>query len=174
MRGPIFEEFFSNEFGPLVAFLMKNGFERELAKDAASEAMTCAYKEWYRIELPRAWVRTVAYRIALKQAQRALEESRRAAAGGWTMCEHYDVDVVELAVEIAEEDELLLRLLERLPPRQRIVMVWHLDGFDAKEISGHLGMPEATVRSNLRHARRRLKVMYQVRLAGPPDDEGRK
>jgi hypothetical protein len=42
--GPTFVEFFYHEFGPLVAFLQKIGFEREQAKDAASEAMTCAYQ----------------------------------------------------------------------------------------------------------------------------------
>ena len=56
--GPTFVEFFYEEFGPLVAFLQKAGFGREQAKDGASEAMTCAYQSWSRIDRsPRGWAR---------------------------------------------------------------------------------------------------------------------
>jgi RNA polymerase sigma factor (sigma-70 family) len=159
----IFIEFFHDEFGPLVAFLQKSGFEREQAKDAASEAMTCAYESWSRIDRsPRGWVRRAAYRIACNQAQRAREEPLRVVAGGWAIPPHGDVDVVEAAEEHAE----LLRLLQQLPRQQRLVMAWHLDGFDTNEISERLDMPPATVRSTLRHARDRLKVAYQSRSAG--------
>lgn len=162
VRDSTFVEFFRGELGPLVAFLQKAGFEREKAEDAASEAMTCAYQSWSRIDRsPRGWVRTVAYRIACGQARRACEEPLRAVAGGWAIPAHYDVD----AVEATEEHELLLRLLQQLPQRQRLVMAWHLDGFDTNEISEQLNMPPATVRSTLRHARDRLKKVYQARFA---------
>lgn len=166
MCGSTFVEFFRNEFGPLVAFLQKIGFERESAEDAASEAMTCAYQSWYRIDQsPRGWVRKAAYRIACSQARRAREEPLRGVVGGWAIIAHYDVD----AVETIEEHHLLLRLLQQLPHQQRLVMAWHLDGFDAKEISGQLDMAPATVRSNLRHARDRLKVIYQAQIPGARD-----
>jgi RNA polymerase sigma-70 factor (ECF subfamily) len=159
-----FDEFFRDEVGALVAFRQKIGFEREHAKDAASEAMTCAYQRWSRIDRsPRCWVRTAARRIACNQVQRAREEPLRAVAGGWAISMHYDVD----PVETTEEHELLLRLLQQLPPQQRLVMAWHLDGFDTKEISYELAITEATVRSTLRHARDRLKVAYQTSSTGP-------
>jgi DNA-directed RNA polymerase specialized sigma24 family protein len=65
-----------------------------------------------------------------------------------------------------------VRAIQQLPRQQRLVMAWHLDGFDTKEISDQLNMPPATVRSHLRHARGRLKVAYQTRSAGPPDASG--
>jgi RNA polymerase sigma factor (sigma-70 family) len=160
--GSTFVEFFHDEFGPLVAFVRKIGFGREQAEDAASEAMTCAYESWSRIDRsPRGWVRTAAYRIACAQARRARDESLRAIAGGWDISTHDDVDVVEAA----EEHDELLRLLQLLPRQQRLVMAWHLDGFDTNEISERLDMSPATVRSTLRHARDRLKVAYQTRSA---------
>lgn len=79
-------------------------------------------------------------------------------------------------VEAIEEHSLLLRLLQQPPRQQRLVMAWHLDGFDASEISDQLNMPPATVRSNLRHARNRLKEFYQKRFRDPGvagTDEGR-
>lgn len=163
MYGSTFVEFFRDEFGPLVAFLQKIGFEREAAKDAASEAMTCAYQSWRRIDRsPRGWVRKAAYRIACAQARRDREEPLRGVVGGWAIFAHYDVDTVETV----EEHDLFLRLLLQLPRQQRLVMAWHLDGFDAKEISDQLDMTPATVRSNLRHARDRLKIVYQAQIPG--------
>lgn len=169
MCGSTFAEFFREEFRPLVPFLQKIGFEKEQAQDAAQEAMTCAYRSWSHIDRsPRGWVRTAAYRIACNHAQRAREEPLRAVAGGWATSAHYDVDVVENI----EEHELLLRLLQQLPHRQRLVMAWHLDGFDTNEISDQLNMSPATVRSTLRHARDQLKRFYQTRSAAPQDVTG--
>jgi RNA polymerase sigma-70 factor (ECF subfamily) len=161
--GTAFDEFFRSEYPLLIGFLQKIGFEREQAKDAAAEAMTGAYESWARIDRPRAWVRKVACRIASEQARRAREGPLKAVAGGWASATHYEVDVVELN----EEQDLLLRLLRQLPRQQRLVMAWHLDGFDSNEISELLGRPPATVRSTLRHARDRLKAIYPARCAGP-------
>jgi RNA polymerase sigma factor (sigma-70 family) len=176
--GPTFVEFFRDEFGPLVAFLRKVGFARPQAEDAVAEAMTCAYQSWSRIDRsPRGWVRKAAYRIACNQARRAREEPTRAVAGGWAISTYYDVDVVETT----EEHHLLLQLLQQLPRQQRLVMAWHLDGFDTEEISGQLGMLASTVRSTLRHAKDRLKAEYLEYLtssaglqdAGAGSSEGR-
>lgn len=153
-----FDEFFRDEYGPLLAFLQKIGFERAQAEDAASEAMACACQGWSRInQSPRGWVRKAAYRIACDQVSRARDEPLRAVAGGWAVPCHYDADVIVLI----EEQKLIVRLLQQLPQQQRLVIAWHLDGFDTNEVSDQLNMPPATVRSTLRHARKRLRGLYQ-------------
>jgi RNA polymerase sigma factor (sigma-70 family) len=153
MCDPTFIEF-NREFGVLVAFLQKRGFEREEAKDAASEALACAYQRWSRIDRSlRSWLNKVAYRFACRQAQRARKEPFRAVAGGWAISTYNDLDVVETA----EEYNRLLRLLHLLPRQQRRVMERYLEGFDTKEISDQLDMLLPTVRSNLRHGRKTLR-----------------
>lgn len=143
-----------SEFELLVASLQRRGFDRDQAKDAVAEAMICAYRTSPRIDRSlRSWVGKVAYRIACRQARRAREEPRRAIDGGWAIANHYDVDVVE----IIEERNRLLRLLQLLPRQQRRVMERHLDGFNGRDISNDLDMHPATVRANLRHARKALK-----------------
>lgn len=61
----------------------------------------------------------------------------------------------------AETDELRLRLraaLERLPERQRAVIVMHdVEGFKHAEIGKMLGIPEGTARSDLHYARSALR-----------------
>ncbi|MEV6395886.1 sigma-70 family RNA polymerase sigma factor [Streptomyces sp. NPDC051907] len=47
--------------------------------------------------------------------------------------------------------------LGMLPPRQRQVMAWHLDGFSHSEISDELGTTVEAVRQNYARARASLK-----------------
>lgn len=58
-----FDAFFRADFPPLVAFLCKAGFEVEIARDVAVEAMLHALEAWPVPEDPRAWVRRVAGRL---------------------------------------------------------------------------------------------------------------
>jgi RNA polymerase sigma-70 factor (ECF subfamily) len=65
----------------------------------------------------------------------------------------------------AEVDELRLRLraaLERLPERQRSVIVLHdVEGFKHSEIGKLLGIPEGTARSDLHYARSALRRLLE-------------
>jgi hypothetical protein len=65
-----FTDFFQGQYGLLIAFLIKAGFPRVVAEDAASVTMTLAYRRWDFLLSPRAWVRTVAYRIAASEVDR--------------------------------------------------------------------------------------------------------
>ena len=60
-----------------------------------------------------------------------------------------------------ENSEILLEVKSavlRLPPKQRIVVILHdIEGYSKAEIAKALGCPQATVRSNLHIARRKLK-----------------
>jgi RNA polymerase sigma factor (sigma-70 family) len=151
-----FDEFFRQGFVSLVAFLMKAGVNREEARDAAAEAMTCAFQRWGQIAHPKAWVRAAAWRIAARQVQRQRDGVIRAVAGGWTATAHDDTD----KLRALDEHRQVLALLGCLPLQQRLVMAWHLDGFEAPEIAECLGISAASVRSHLRFARQRLKQEF--------------
>ncbi|MEU0784622.1 sigma factor-like helix-turn-helix DNA-binding protein [Streptomyces sp. NPDC006173] len=58
----------------------------------------------------------------------------------------------------------VLALVVWLPPRQRQVFAYCLDGFAPREISEVLGLEEAAVRSHIRHSRERLRTL----LTGSP------
>jgi RNA polymerase sigma-70 factor (ECF subfamily) len=74
----------------------------------------------------------------------------------------------------AEQSELRHRLkvaLATLPERQRIaVTLFDLEGYPHAEIAGVLGIPEGTVRSDVFHARRKLRESLGV-YAPVPDEE---
>ncbi|HEY0689412.1 MAG TPA: sigma-70 family RNA polymerase sigma factor [Kribbella sp.] len=148
-----FDAFFALGFAPLVAFLQKAGIEREEAKDAAAEAMACAFQNWGGIAHPKAWVRAAAWRIATRQVQRQRDGLARAMVGDWTVAAHED----DSQLRARDEYRWVLTVLSCLPAQQRLVMAWHLDGFDTSEIADCLGISAASVRSHLRFARQRLK-----------------
>lgn len=151
-----FDDFFRRDFPRLVAFLCKAGYEPEHATDAAAEAMAHAYQCWSSLTAPSAWVRKAAFRFASNQAQRHRTGIARAIAAGWVA--HSYEDVSQLAE--VEEQPTVLALLGQLPPKQRLVMAWHLEGFGTAEIAEEMGIPAATVRSHLRHARDALKSRF--------------
>lgn len=157
-----FSEFYRREIGPLVAFVCRAGHGWHQAYDAAQEAMVRALVAWSAVQQPRAWLRKVAPRIAANEAARDNEGIQRAVASGWLDSAHTDPEIAILGYE----HEQLLKALATLPERQRLVMAWVLDGFDHNEISGQLDMSPATVRSNLRHARKALKAVYLTRKLG--------
>jgi RNA polymerase sigma factor (sigma-70 family) len=77
------------------------------------------------------------------------------------------------AAEVAagrEERELVRSALERLDPELREALVLrYFSGFDSKQIGEILEMPDSTVRSRLRTARRRLAA--ELRSAGYVDEQ---
>jgi RNA polymerase sigma-70 factor (ECF subfamily) len=55
----------------------------------------------------------------------------------------------------------VITILRQLPPEQRKVAALFYDGLSREEIAEVIGRPAATVRSLLRHARKRLKEVIQ-------------
>jgi RNA polymerase sigma-70 factor (ECF subfamily) len=136
-----FDAFFADDFPRLVGFLISLGYEPGLAQDVAAETMLKTHERWQEIEQPR--------------AMRDLDGVRRAVEGGWLspVAGHDPTRIVEARLQREQ-------LLKALPDRQREVMAWTFDDFEPTEIADALGLPPETVRSNLRHAREKLKQLW--------------
>ncbi len=163
-----FNEFFRVEFVLLIAFLRRSGHELEESRDAAAEAMLCAFQEWAHVKYPRAWVRTAAYRIALRQLTKQRGIAERVVSAGMLSG---DLDP-DLADEVVGQHRVVA-LLACLSTREREVVNWYLDGFKTNEIAKALGVSKATVRSTMRHARERLRRCLEDELNRPPGEEER-
>lgn len=156
-----FDGFFRADFPALVAFLCKVGFELETARDAAAEAMLHALEAWPTLDDPRAWVRAAAGRLLTGPGEARPDWRLHAAPQ----------DDEELAAVLDRHDRLLA-LLAGLPDQQRKVLSWSLDGFTPAQIAKALRIAPATVRSNLRHVRERLKRDHRAGAPGERDGEG--
>jgi RNA polymerase sigma factor (sigma-70 family) len=137
----------------LVASLTLMCGDRDTAADAVAEALSRALERWDRVRVmdaPEGWVYRVAVNVWKRRQRRASMGAalhRRAATGGDGTDRHDG-----LPVEVRD-------LLDRLPPREREVVVLRLVlGLSQAETARLLGIAEGSVGSALHDARRRLQA----------------
>jgi RNA polymerase sigma factor (sigma-70 family) len=158
------EEFstFYREYMPrLVRYLMVAGVPTWWAAELAQETMAQAWRAWGEIETPKAWCRRAAYRSWIRLRTRLPEEPVEDAPEDSTLIDAADIHEMETR-------NVLLGMLNELSPRERQVMAMVYDGDTTAEIAHELGATQATVRSTLRNARRKLAHHRPSR----PDDAG--
>jgi RNA polymerase sigma-70 factor (ECF subfamily) len=150
-----FGEFYQANFGRTLALITALTGDRSEAEDVTSEAFARALARWSRLrdyDLPEAWVRRVALRLATDSGRRL----RRA----------YRVSL-KLSAQRADQsvrpdDALgftdLGQALRRLPFAQREVLVLHyLADLSVEQIAADRGLSTGTVKTRLVAGRRRLE-----------------
>jgi RNA polymerase sigma-70 factor (ECF subfamily) len=142
-----FEAFFRQELPSIERTVLMIVRDRGRAEEITQDAFVQLFARWSmieRYERPGAWVRRVAIRMAVRAAKRdraraLLERSHRR--------EPRD-PIVDLDLAAA---------IRSLPATQQAaVVLYYLEDFPVAEVARTLGRPEATVRSHLHRARRRL------------------
>lgn len=146
-----FDGFFRSDFPRLVAFLCAGGLGPGTAREVAVEAFVQETGTWPPPGDPRVAVRLTAVRLAAEQTW---------FDGGAPTADPPG----DRLTSVVERNARGVELLSTLPETQRTVLTWSLDGFSPAAIASALGMAGTTVRSNLRHARERLK--QRLGLAG--------
>jgi RNA polymerase sigma-70 factor (ECF subfamily) len=146
--------FFRDEYAKIVRVVMYAGATMREAEDATANAMIEAYLSWSLLENPAAWVRVVAIHDYITSTQRSPRRPILQAPA--TPPARVDRDPPESGGQ-AGEHELVPATIGRLSLAQREVVALHLDGYHSATIAKLLGKPVSTVRSNLRHARDRLR-----------------
>lgn len=136
--------------------------DRTEAEDVAQESLLRAYRNFHRLRdraTFRSWLVRIAWRTAIdhRRAQKRREHHEEDAAQDSVRETRY---VSQNAEEIAASREFERRLreeLDALPEKLRIVMVMAaVEGYDTREVAQLLQLPEGTVKSRLRLARKRL------------------
>jgi RNA polymerase sigma factor (sigma-70 family) len=155
LRDTEFAEFFRAEHKKLIRFVMAIGVGTDEAAEIAQVTFFKAFQSWDAIRAPRAWIR----RVALNE----LTAARRAARRETPQATLPDAAVpvsTAMAVELTEEARRVLAALQALPPGQRQVMAWIIDGFSAAEIARELGVSPESVRQSHAKARKSLGRFY--------------
>ncbi|MFH9297762.1 sigma-70 family RNA polymerase sigma factor [Streptomyces sp. NPDC017520] len=151
-----FASFYREELRSLVGFLINQGAGVRDAADIAQESMTDAYRCWGDIEYPKAWVHKAASRALIRKVAE-IEDPVEDVPEPTSLLPRPDA----IAEWEARYDALLI--LRGLPPRQRQVMAWTLNGFTPTDIADHLGLSAETVRANLKKARRAAVARIEER-----------
>ena len=162
-RDAEFQEFYEANYGRIVAMVAAVLADRDQAEDVAQEAFARALVRWPRIggyELPEAWVRRVALRIAVDSGRRF----RRAVRVYVTLAAQRQVSEPEPGDSIAFT--ALGAALRRLPLRERQVLALHyLADLPVEAIARECGLPVGTVKTRLAAGLRRL----EAELANGPE-----
>jgi RNA polymerase sigma factor (sigma-70 family) len=158
---------YAKEMPGLVWFVMGLGADTHTAADVAQSAFAEAFQVWDRIQHHAAWLRRVAGRLYYRQmiTQEALVDAVPDQRGSLSAVS---------AVELRDEARAVLAALADLPPKQRQVMAWSIDGFSPTEIADHLGVDSPSVRQNLAKARKHLKKRLGILQPGGEGSARRK
>ncbi|HEV2235297.1 MAG TPA: RNA polymerase sigma factor [Ktedonobacterales bacterium] len=173
-----FTDFFAQHHAPLLDYLYGMTRNRDLAADLAQDTFERAYADapdLAGIHYPKAWLYTIATRLALNAArhmahfewlslsrQEADLDASGAAADAWTTLPPVTLagQGDDPAATIVERDAVW-GVLAQLPARWRAVLLLHANvGFEAGEIATQLGLSEINVRQILCRAKARFRERY--------------
>jgi RNA polymerase sigma-70 factor (ECF subfamily) len=148
-----FDAFYRDSYPRLVRQLWAVTGSRQDAEDVVQEAFVRAAARWGRVgtyDLPEAWVRQVAIRLAsneLRRVRRGLSALLRLRPG------RQDGP--------SEDRPALVTALRDLPLRYRQVLVLHyLVDLPVQQVAAELGLPQGTVTTQL--ARGRLALAQRL------------
>src|SRR6476661_59729 len=143
-----FDEFYLATRGALLRQLTAMTADAELAKDVVQEAYARAWQRWSRVanfEDPQAWVRTVAWRLAVSQFRRRSVAHRFAGA--------LRSRAEEEPVEVEETWDVRSALREVSPERRQAMVLHDLCGLSVEQVAEETGVPAGTVKSRLSRGR---------------------
>jgi RNA polymerase sigma-70 factor (ECF subfamily) len=147
-----FDDFFASTYPAIVRTAVLVVGDQEVARELAQDAFVKALLHWKRVRTydnPTAWVRTVAFRMALRAKTREPQQLR--AVEGWVADPTPDVD--------------LLRAVSQLPHMQRAAIALHyLDDLSVEEVASTLRCAPSTARVHLHRGRARLaELLHEER-----------
>lgn len=150
-----FDEFYGATSARMVRALHAMTGDLAEAQDVVQEAYARAWQRWStvgRYEVPEAWVRQVAWRLAVSRARRAkvgLGKLQRAGASG--------------VVPALQPDHVaLVAALRQIPEAQRrAIVLHHLVGLSVAEVSAECGVPDGTVKARLSRGRAALAALLR-------------
>jgi RNA polymerase sigma factor (sigma-70 family) len=154
-----FSACYKRELPSVTWFVMSLGADASRAADVAQSTFAEAFAIWDRIEHPTAWLRRVARRIYYRHL-----DSHETPVDA--VPEQYSPLSAADKVELQDEANAVLAALADLPPKQRQVMAWSIDGFSPTEVARELNIDSATVRQNLAKARKSLKRQLGISGGG--------
>jgi RNA polymerase sigma-70 factor (ECF subfamily) len=149
-----FDEFYLGTRTRLLRQLTVMTGDAEQAADVLQEAYARAWQRWSRVGSmgdPAAWVRTVAWRIAISQHRRRLTADRLRRVFG-----------SEMVAEPPRQDEVMdvRTALGRLSPEHRRALVlYEMGGLSVSQIAAETGVADGTVKSRLSRARVALSAL---------------
>jgi RNA polymerase sigma-70 factor, ECF subfamily len=164
-----FDEFYLGTRLHLLRQLTMMTGDREVAADVLQEAYARAWQRWRRVSRlsdPAAWVRTVAWRVAISQHRRSLVASDRLRRFFAPEVTADPTPVSDRALDL----RAALRLLS--PEHRRVLVLYEMCGLSIAQVAAETDVAEGTVKSRLARARAALAAALGPQYAAVPADTG--
>ena len=157
-----FAVLFQALFPRLFRYLDRLSGDPALAEDLAQEAFIRLCRRGSVPDAPEAWLIAVAMNL-LRNARSTASRRRRLLTIARGEQIHSDqVCSPEAELEQHELREQARAALDRLPERDRQMLLLHVEGFSYRDIAAVLGLNEASVGTLLVRARRAFQVSYEA------------
>jgi len=156
-----FVELFDAHFQRLYRIMNRLSGEPELAADVVQEAFVKLYRRGFLPEAPEAWLISVAMnlfrneRTTRSRRLRLLTPSRGEQVHGGRL------PGPEEATSAEDSRRRVRAALDRLPERERSLLLLHAEGYRYREIARALKLNQASVGTLLARARRAFRESYQ-------------
>jgi len=148
-----FVDFFRATYRELLKAAMYAGATRYEADEAAAAAMKEVLRRWDELHDPLAYARRAVISNFVKEKTRSLDRIRQRQVERHAGIAEGREDP---GLTVWEDREWVMQMLRSLPPGQRNVMAFIVDGFAPTEIAALLGRSPAAIRQSLHDARLRL------------------
>ncbi len=163
--GPSFHDtfvgLFETHFRRLFRYLDRMSGEPELAEDIAQEAFVRLYQRGSLPDAPAAWLVSVAMNL-YRNAQSSRSRRRRLLTVARSEGVHADPPTPPDEAAIAEESRLRVRAaIDRLPERERRLLLLHAEGYCYRDLAAALELNEHSVGTLLARAKRAFRERYE-------------
>ncbi|MEV4637664.1 sigma-70 family RNA polymerase sigma factor [Actinoplanes sp. NPDC049548] len=145
-----FDVFYHGTAGRVFGQLYLMTGDRADAEDAVAEAFLRAWERWETVresDCPEAWVRRVAYRIAVSNWRKAVNRVKA----------HYRGATSDRIEATSPDHVAIVQVLRQIPADQRrAIVLFHLLGLSVQEVAEEVGAPTGTVKARLARGRRAI------------------
>lgn len=155
-----FVELFDVHFQRLYRYLDRLSGEPDVAADVAQEAFVRLYRRGALPDAPAAWLITVAMNL-LRSARSTRSRRRRLLTPSRGEAAHADPPPSPEEAAIAEDERGRVRAtLDRLPERDRQLLLLQAEGYGYRDIATALELNPASVGVLLARARKAFREIY--------------
>jgi RNA polymerase sigma-70 factor (ECF subfamily) len=156
-----FVELFGAQFQRLFRYLDRLSGDPDLAADLVQEAFVRLYRRGSAPDTPEAWLVTVATNLFRNaRSQRARRMRLLTDARGAAVLADPPASPAE-AVEAGESERGVRQALDRLPERERRLLLLRAEGYGYREIALALNLNAASVGTLLARAKQAFREAYE-------------
>ena len=156
-----FVDLFTKGFGKLFRYLDRLSGDAELAQDLAQEAYVRLYRRQSLPDAPEAWLISVA--MNLLRNSHSIEKRRRELMSV-ARADRSHADPARSPDQTAESEEIRVvvrQVLDRLPDRERQLLLLSAEGYSYRDIALALDLKEVSVGTLLARARQEFRKLYR-------------